>query len=165
MKAFSLITCFAATVIFLSNCFAGDNNYDLAEEYLLLAKVKQMNEVSINTTVDEIVKNNPKADRVKMYDFLDAVMGWDAIKKPYTKIVVETYTEDELKAAITYLRSELGASFTAKSDTLISKITKVVIRKRIESMDLLLRATNRDKSINYEKLSAEIEKMQSLLGR
>ena len=165
MKASSLITCFAATVIFLSNCFAGDNNYDLAEEYLLLAKVKQINEVMINTTVDEIVQNNPKVDRVKMYDFFDAVMGWNAVKKTYTKIVVETYTEDELKAAITYLRSELGASFTAKADTLTSKVTKVMIRNRIESNDLLLKATNRDKSINYEKLSAEIEKMRSLLGR
>jgi hypothetical protein len=43
-------------------------------------------------------------------------MGWDAIKDQLADLVVNLYTREELKAAIAFEKSRLGASITAKNE-------------------------------------------------
>ncbi len=88
----------------------------LAIQYLKLARVEQIINTSLDTYEQQLSKEFPPEDRAKFDEMLRQAMSWDAVKDQLADLVVKVYTRAELKAAIAFMKSPLGASLTAKSD-------------------------------------------------
>lgn len=88
----------------------------LAIQYLKLARVEQIINTSLDTYKQQLSKEFPPEDRTKVDEMMRQAMGWDVVKDQLADLVVKVYTKAELKAAIAFMRTPLGASLTAKSD-------------------------------------------------
>ena len=72
-----------------------------------------------------------------MRAFFVSNMGWEVIKDPSVKIVADTFTEAQLEAVISFLKSTYGKAFAEKSPAVTTKISEVVagnLNKAIAAM-------------------------------
>lgn len=88
----------------------------LAIEYLQVSKFEQGINAAIDTYSLQLYGNMPEAERPQLKKFMQDVMGWDAVKDQLADLVVKLYTREELKAAIAFEKSRLGASIAAKNE-------------------------------------------------
>lgn len=127
----------AATISF--STFAADEkmNTKLAIEYLVASKTDRV----INTTIDSYVQQFAKmedfkdmsaADHANLKKILYEAMGWEATKNQMAEIVVAMFTQDEIKAAMAFMRTKHGASLNAKQEE-FSRQMVVVISKNLET--------------------------------
>jgi hypothetical protein len=91
-----------ALLIMVSLCgigplFAQDDIRTLAVEYLELSKAKETVEATVNSYVEQTVKDNPKANKAKVQGMYNRIMGWDALKEPILELVMKTFTQEELQ--------------------------------------------------------------------
>jgi hypothetical protein len=114
----------AAILIFITFAVAGIGNAigkemtnrELALEYLKLSKFEQTINASIDAYSLQLSEHLPEADKEQFKKSMQDVMGWEAIKDQLAELVVKLYTREELKAAIAFEKSRLGASITAKNE-------------------------------------------------
>ena len=114
MKA---IAAFILLIAFSFNA-AGSEQADkkLAIEYLKISRFEQIINATVDTYNQQLFKNLPAADREKAATFMRETVGWEAVKDQLAELVINTYTKPELKAAIAFMKTPLGASYTVKSD-------------------------------------------------
>lgn len=89
----------------------------LALEYLETAQYKEAVDVSLDVYRQNF-KNTPgisPAAAEHLGQMLQKTLGWEATKDQLAEIVAEVFTADELRAAIAYMKTPLGASATAKT--------------------------------------------------
>jgi hypothetical protein len=86
----------------------------LVDSFLSSAGVEQAIDGQLDAYTEMLGDKMPDAARKKALDYMNSTMGWGAIKEPYAALVAKTYTADELKAAIAYFTSPLGASAVKK---------------------------------------------------
>ena len=98
----------------------------LAVEYLKVARYEQMINTTLDTYSQQMFKNSPEADRVEMDKLMREVMGWEATKDQLADLIIGLYTKAELKAAITFMKTPLGASHTLKGDLFSNQFATLV---------------------------------------
>mgnify|MGYP000264598543 CR=1 FL=1 len=100
--------------LFLSiNAFADDRvTKDLAIEYLELSKIEQIIDTTINQTETQMFPDGDKG----FNDMMGKAMGWDATKDQLVELIINIYTKEEIEASISFMKSPIGASATAKSE-------------------------------------------------
>lgn len=108
----------------------------LAIEYIESARIQQSIGASLEAYSRHLFSKLPTRDREKAAASMQKTMGWDAVKEQLVDLVLGTYTADELKAAIAFMHTPLGAAYTAKSKdfhdkwaTLISQNFQRVLRE------------------------------------
>ena len=98
----------------------------LAIEYLKISRFEQIIDATIETYNQQLFKNFPAADREKAATFMRETAGWETIKDQLAELVISTYTRSELKAAIAFMKTPLGASYTIKSDAFSTRFATLL---------------------------------------
>ncbi len=104
-------------------------NTELALEYLQLSKFEQTINASIDAYALQLSEHLPEKDKPQFRKSMQEVMGWNVIKDQLADIVAHLYTREELKAAIAFERSRLGASITAKNEQLAKQFAELLSQK------------------------------------
>jgi hypothetical protein len=116
-KTAAILVLMAFTLGSISNAIGKERtNKELALEYLQLSKFEQTINISIDTYSLPLSEHSPEPDKQQFKKSMQEVMGWDAIKDRLIDLVVKLYTREELKAAIAFEKSRLGASISAKNE-------------------------------------------------
>jgi hypothetical protein len=71
----------------------------------------------------------PEAAQSECYKAIQGRIGWDAIKGDVLDLVSTTYTRDELQAAIAFLKSPAGSSYSAKNEKFAAKLQQMSMTK------------------------------------
>lgn len=71
----------------------------------------------------------PEAAQSECYKAIQTRIGWDAIKGEVLDLVTTTYTRDELQAAIAFLKSPAGGSYSAKNEKFATKLQQLSMTK------------------------------------
>jgi len=117
-------------ISFSLNAFA-ESKRNLALEILVVTKAKENHELTINTYVNNF-KKNPNFNNAKFTEAMQQTMGWEVLKEPMIKIMEETYTENELKGLLRFMKSDVGKSYIKKSPYVNTQMVNI-ISKNIKS--------------------------------
>lgn len=92
-------------------CRAGD---DLAGEFIAASHAEDnLGALQAGYVEQFSTKATPEA-RANFARHLNASMSWNLVKDRYATLVAKTYSDDELRAAISFLQTPVGKSFAAK---------------------------------------------------
>lgn len=98
----------------------------LIEQYLKQAKVQQLIEAEVNAYATQLGANATPEEKNQLLKYLNGTMGWNVIKEQYAELVQKTYTAEELKAAIGFMKSPAGASITKKNQQFTRSISTLI---------------------------------------
>lgn len=101
-------------------------NKKLAMEYLRLSRVEQIINASLDTYSQQIFKDIAEEDRIQIDKMMQEVIGWEATKDQLAELVVNVYTKAELRAAIAFMKTPLGASYTIKGDAFSAQFANML---------------------------------------
>ena len=85
------------------------------DHYLSSAGLEAAFAGQIDAYKEQFSEKVPEGAKARMSEYLDRTMGWNNIKDSYAKLVMKTYTADEVRAAIAYLDSPMGKAWTSKN--------------------------------------------------
>lgn len=105
---------------------------EAAEKYLRATQVPEIRQAEVESYTDQYAKGQDATSRKRLYDYLERVMGWEAVKDDYIRLVQDTYTEQEISAFIKFTNTPAGRSMTAKSTVFASKLA-TISAKRMQS--------------------------------
>lgn len=113
-----LMTATLCLCVLCSGALASDKpDRKLALEYLQAARMEQTMNSSIDAMVSSMYPNANEKEKGEFRAIIEQTVGWEASKEQLLAITTEVYTKQELKAAITFMKSKAGASMTAKNET------------------------------------------------
>lgn len=135
----SLLVILAVLILTPTLCFAAEtvNSRQLAEEFLLVNKVKEQVDV-MYTKVEAIILSQIEAidiseDREKnllalqkiSHDLLYTNLSWENLKEEYIQLYTETFTTEELAGIVEFSRSPLGQKMAEKSPVLMQRSMEI----------------------------------------
>jgi len=153
----------------LALCFsitANATSSVLAEKYLRETQIPAMLEAQVNGYTDQYTKGQDPAYRKQVYDYLQHVMGWNALKDEFLGLVRTTYTDQEINAFLKFANTPAGRSMKSKSTTFANKLA-AISAKRVQEVDAERRASNSresrdDQDVKDNELSiTKVEKFQA----
>jgi hypothetical protein len=102
---------------------------DLVEHFLSAAGIEEAFNGQIDAYTEMLGDKMPSAEKKRALEYMNATMGWNAIKEPYSTLVAKTYTAEELKAAIAYFETPLGVSANAKNRQFQHELVAALAKK------------------------------------
>lgn len=102
---------------------------ELAAEYLQLSRTEQIWEDSISTQVSELTAAMPTDQRVGFIKFFKSVMSWPVMQKDMQRAMQELFSDEELRSVNAFMRTPLGASFSAKSPAMAVRVAQISARR------------------------------------
>jgi len=90
-------------------------NKALVEQYLKESRAEQVVAAEVEGYVQQFGADATPEAKTEMERYIKSAIGWDAIKDQYASLVQKTYTTEELKAALTFLKTPAGSSITQKN--------------------------------------------------
>ena len=127
MKQAWMSIVFVVCSSFVSMVSAESTQQALAEEYLALSKTKETIDLTIESYVNRLHANNPRASKRQLRSFFNAYMGWDVLKEPATDIVVSNLTRAELSAVNGFYKTPHGKSIADKSPAVAAELSDLII--------------------------------------
>ena len=123
-----------AAIALVASAHAAESKEQLAEKLLTVSGAEKMANDSIDSAMKAMSKqvggtaNLPAAMRPKMEAAFTRIgqlmkdeMGWAKMKPEMIRLYAEAYTEEEMRAAITFYTSPAGKSFAAKMTVVTQK--------------------------------------------
>lgn len=120
------------TMVSLMAAHAKQPSYEQVEQYLTAMKTKEAVEAQVEGFSKQYATTSSPKQMEQINLYLNSVMGWPAVKDEYTKMVQETFTEEELKASLNFMKSPIGQSISRKNLQLSGKAS-ALIAKRAQS--------------------------------
>ena len=111
----------------------GDPNRRLAEQYLKESRAEEISAAQIDGTVQQYSASMSPGAAATMKQYFNSSYGWGAVGEKYTSLVAKAFTADELKAAIAYMRTPLGASFAKKNVALSREMAVVAAANMVKT--------------------------------
>jgi hypothetical protein len=147
-------------------CMAGDvPSKDLVERYFKATQTQKMTEAQVDGYADQYAKGKDAAYKSKVRTYLNSIMGWDALKDEYAALVQETYSEKEIKAALTFMESPIGRSMSQKGIAFSNKMSAIAAKRAqqvAETQASKQESTDEEASADPKFLSvSNVEEMQS----
>lgn len=87
----------------------------LVEQYIKQAQAEQEIAAQVEGYAQQLSANADPETKAQIVKYLNAMIGWNTIKDQYAALVEKTYTAEELKAALAFLKSPAGSSITKKN--------------------------------------------------
>jgi hypothetical protein len=111
--ALALLFLFGTTVSYAE----GTPSKQLVAQYIAAAQVEKMIAAQVEGYVAGYTQEPALRgmDKTRIAEYMNATLGWQGIKDQYTALIEKTYSAEELKAAIAFMRTPAGASMTQKS--------------------------------------------------
>jgi uncharacterized protein len=128
---------------------------DAANELVRLTDIRQMTDQVIvqvmhmqaeqlkSVVIPKEHQAEEAAIREKIRLKLTEAVGWEKLESEYTKFLSETYTDEELKAVLTFYKSSAGRSILQKEPVIMGKIM-VLIQSRIQTVYPEIQKMTRD---------------------
>lgn len=129
---------------------------EAAEKYLRATQVPEMLQAQVEGYTDQYAKGQDATSRKRLYDYLERVMGWEAVKEDYIRLVQDTYTEQEISAFIKFTNTPAGRSMTAKSTAFASKLA-TISAKRMQSVSPEQQEASESSHGNQDAASNDLE--------
>lgn len=101
----------------------------LAEKYLRTAQYPEMLKAQVEGYTEQYAKGQDASYRKRIRDYLEKVMGWEALKDEYVTLVQETYTTEEVNAFLDFMSTPQGRSMKAKSSDFAGKLAAIAARQ------------------------------------
>jgi len=98
----------------------------LVEQYIERTQAEQVVTAEIESYAEQLGSNVDPKTKERLLQYLNAAMGWDAIKDQYAALIEKTYTAEELNALVTFLDSPLGASITEKNQLFAREMAALI---------------------------------------
>lgn len=98
----------------------------LVEQYLEQAHSEKAATAQVDGYVAQLAASASPEEKARMRDYLNATIGWKAIKDQYASLVETIYTAEELKAAMAFVRSPLGSSITRKNQRFAQEMAALI---------------------------------------
>ena len=130
---------FFIAALFMSGAFADSDKRSLAIEYLELSKTKESFDFAIEAYVNQFATQNQDSDKNKIRDFFNSYMGWDVLKEPTIEIVLDTFSEAELKGINEFYKSKYGKVLAEKTPILSASMSQVIGTKLTKTMSAMQR--------------------------
>jgi len=109
---------------------------ELAEQYLKLADYRGQFDASIQATAASLANGDPN-EEVVIASKLDALLGWESLKEPLTRIIMRSFTDGQLTAIITFLGTEPGEALIRNALKMSRVIGEIVAEKTKEGLSEL----------------------------
>ena len=109
-----------------SIAFAEDAKTALAIEYLKLLKTSEMFEATIDIAANQVSSINPELDKDQFKTFLESYMGWEILREQTIEIIINSLTEEELKAVNGFYKSKHGVTYANKSPAISAAISELI---------------------------------------
>lgn len=117
------------TMVSLMAAQAKQPSYEQVEQYLSTMKTKEAVEAQVEGFSKQYATTSSPKQMEQINLYLNSVMGWPAVKDEYTKMVQETFTEEELKASLNFMKSPIGQSISRKNLQLSSKASTLIAKR------------------------------------
>jgi len=93
----------------------GSPSKQLVEEYVKQSQAEETISAEIEAYARQLGAEASPEEKARIVEYLNAAMGWNAIKDQYASLVGKIYAEKELKASMAFIKSPIGASITKKN--------------------------------------------------
>lgn len=107
-----------ATLILLlaaSGALASDPAQDkLVAEYIEATRAKQVIGAEIAGSIQQYTTNVSPEQKSEMERYFHNAIGWNVIRNDYTALVQRTYSKQELKASLAFMKTPIGTSIGQK---------------------------------------------------
>jgi hypothetical protein len=114
-------------IIISASTFAGTTpSKQLVEQYIQQEQAEKAINAEIEAYVQQLSADATPEERARIVEYLNASMGWNAIKDQYASLVQKIFTTEELKASIVFLKTPVGASITKKSQHLTQELASLI---------------------------------------
>jgi hypothetical protein len=112
---------------FSMNAMSGEQvDNRLAIEYLKITRVEKIVDATIDAYDQQLFTSLSPAERAQALALIRETMGWEKIKESLAELVSRTYTKSELKAAIAFMKTPLGASYNLKSEVFSTQFANLL---------------------------------------
>ena len=118
-----------ATLALLLACaaaFAEPPGKQLIDQYLKLAQPEKAIAAEVEGYANQLGADLGPEDRAQLRQYLDATVGWAAIKDQYAALVAKTYTAEELKATMAFLSKPVGAAIVRKNQVFAKELAALI---------------------------------------
>jgi len=164
----SKLTRHLATAVALCACLtANATSTALAEKYLHATQIPEMLQAQVEGYTDQYSKGQDDAYRKRVHDYLERVMGWNALKGEYLDLVRDTYSEQEINAFLQFMNTPSGRSMKSKNTAFANKLATIAAKRAQEVAAAERQASTEQESWNEQDVKAsdlsisKIEKFQS----
>lgn len=104
-------------------------SYEQVEQYLSATKTQEAVEAQVEGFSRQYATTSSPKQMEQINLYLNSVMGWPAVKDEYTKMVQETFTDEELKASLNFMKSPIGQSISRKNLQLSGKASTLIAKR------------------------------------
>jgi len=100
----------------------------LVEQYIKQAQAEQEIAAQVEGYAQQLSANTDPEAKAQIVKYLNATIGWNTIKDQYAALVEKTYTAEELKAALAFLKSPAGSSITKKNQRFAQDMAALIAK-------------------------------------
>jgi hypothetical protein len=120
----------AVVATLLTSLSAQASTTALAEKYLRATQIPEMLQAQVEGYADQYAKGQDVADRKRVHDYLERVMGWEALKEHCLSLVQSTCTEREINALLQFVNTPAGRATKAKNTPFAAQRAQEVAAER-----------------------------------
>ncbi|MBI4001059.1 MAG: DUF2059 domain-containing protein [Nitrospira defluvii] len=99
---------------------------ETAIEFLQLSRMEQTIDASIKEYEAQLHQNAAPEIKKQIHQLMVGTMSWAATKDDLAAVVIRLYTKEEIEAAMAFMKTPLGASFTAKSEAFAREYAAII---------------------------------------
>jgi hypothetical protein len=100
----------------------------LVDEYLKASRTQETITAQADGYLQQLGVGVPAEAKAQYSKYVNATMGWDALKEQYASIIGRTYTAEELRAAIAFFKTPAGRSMAQKNITFSEQLSSASAR-------------------------------------
>lgn len=109
---------------------------DLVSEYMKAARVEQLHNAELEKVIRLRTADASAAEKAQIEKDLRKTMSWTAVRGQYASLVRRTYTQQELKSAVTYLKSPAGSKVSRKNIDFSAKAAQLLTSSALKKTRL-----------------------------
>jgi len=99
---------------------------DLVDAFLSASHAEQNTAATIAGYVEQFSADATPEAKAQLAKRLNASVSWNAIERQYAALVARTYSDDDLKAAVKFLKSPEGTSFAQKTGDFQERLAALI---------------------------------------
>lgn len=151
------------TLFIIATCtsvFAKEPSAALVNEYIRVSRTQESVAAQLDGFRKQLSVDSAIETQKRISDYLEATMGWDAIKVEYTNLIKSTYSSEELNAIINFTKSAMGSAITRKNEV-FSRDIAVFMAKRTQAVSEQFAQRN-ESSSDATEARAELSNLKIL---
>ncbi len=143
-------------LVVVSNTFANEGTQKtLVDQYIKAVRAEQAISAEIDASVRQYTANSSPEQKAQIERFFNESIGWNSIKDQYAEILGNTYTIEELKTSLAFMKTPIGNSITKKNIEFSRQLSTLMAKNFLalnEKMNTL-----QDSSPSSDKTQSQFE--------